>query len=77
MPATLAFKGRRPSVANREVTKLIGKIHGVEKSRNPLSAPTLSLNRIAIRDASGKLLALVSPQNRDVFIADLQARLPR
>ncbi|MDR2462587.1 MAG: PH domain-containing protein [Verrucomicrobiales bacterium] len=52
------------------------KIHNAEKTHNPLSAPALSINRVAIRGANGKLLTLISPKDRDAFIADLKSRLP-
>ena len=55
----------------------LNKIHDAEKSYNPLSSPALSLKRIAIRGANGKLFALISPKDRDVFIADLKSRLLR
>ena len=51
------------------------KIHNAEKSCNPLSSPALSLKRVKIIDANGKLLILISPKDRDTFIADLKSRL--
>ena len=45
----------------------------VHPSRNPLSAPALSLRRVKIELDKG--FALVSPKNRDEFIVQLKRRI--
>ncbi len=48
------------------------EITEIKKSRCPLSAPALSLNRIMIHSSSGR--ALISPEDRDAFIEELAER---
>lgn len=47
------------------------QIKDVERSSSPLSAPALSLKRVKISMVNGDF-RLVSPQDRDQFIAELQ-----
>jgi hypothetical protein len=49
------------------------EIKGAEKSGSLWSAPALSLRRVKITLASGS--RIISPKDRDGFIADLHARL--
>lgn len=51
------------------------EIRKIEKSSNPLSSPALSLRRVKITREKGFLL--VSPADRDQFIQDLAARMPK
>ena len=44
----------------------------IQLSRNPLSAPALSLKRISIRSDTG--LTLISPIRREEFITELESR---
>lgn len=53
----------------------LSDIRSVEPSRSLQSAPALSLDRLAIRHGAGGLL-LVSPKDRDGFLAALKARRP-
>lgn len=53
----------------------IEDITHVEPTRSPLSSPALSLDRLRIEYARGKRL-LVSPENRDGFLRELEARRP-
>ncbi len=53
-------------------TILYADIADVTKSRNPLSAPAFSLKRVKIQ--LKKKYVLISPKNRDAFIADLNSR---
>jgi len=48
------------------------RIRGVEASRNPLSAPALSLQRVKVRLDHG--FVLVSPRERERFITELRRR---
>jgi membrane protein YdbS with pleckstrin-like domain len=50
-------------------------IESVEPTRNPLSAPALSLDRLAIRYSGGQL-ALISPKDKAAFIQKLSVRIP-
>lgn len=47
----------------------------ITPSRNPLSAPAWSLDRLRIDHDGGFLL--ISPRERDAFVAALRARAPR
>lgn len=58
-----------------EETLPLPRIRAVAKSSNPLSAPALSLQRIKLTLDDG--YRLISPRERDVFMADLEARLRR
>ncbi|MSU52968.1 MAG: hypothetical protein CK538_05240 [Opitutia bacterium] len=51
----------------------LAKIRKIELSWSPLSAPALSLRRAKITLEDGT--RLVSPREREAFIADLEARL--
>lgn len=51
-------------------------IDEVKRSRNPLSAPACSLDRLHIQYRGSVLGTLVSPQEREAFLQDLQARAP-
>lgn len=51
-----------------------GDIRGVTPSRNPLSAPAWSLDRLRIDRPKG--YALISPRDRPGFLAALAARTP-
>lgn len=53
----------------------LAEITGAELSGNVLSAPALSLRRVKIDHAGG--FALVSPRNREAFIAELLAAVKR
>ena len=53
---------------------LYSQITAVKKSRNPLSAPALSLERVEITMNKG--FKLVSPKNREQFIEELLSKLP-
>ena len=52
----------------------LDSIESVRPSRNPLSSPALSLDRLEVRYGAGKWL-LISPRERDRFLADLAARV--
>ena len=54
----------------------LDSIESVRPSRNPLSSPALSLDRLEVRYGAGKWL-LISPRDRERFLADLAARSPR
>lgn len=49
------------------------KIRGAEKSNSTWSAPALSLQRVKVTLEDGS--RVISPKDRDGFIADLDARL--
>lgn len=49
------------------------KVRAAEKSSSPWSAPALSLRRVKVTLDDG--WRVISPQDRDGFIADLEARL--
>jgi hypothetical protein len=51
----------------------LSKIRSVEASNSAWSAPALSLRRVKINLDDG--FRLISPKERDLFIADLHARL--
>jgi hypothetical protein len=53
----------------------IDGIESVRPSRNPLSSPALSLDRLAIR-RGGKLAMLVSPADKAAFLRALAAASP-
>jgi hypothetical protein len=54
-------------------------IVSVAPTRNPISSPALSLDRLAIRyEVNGKSRQLlISPQEREAFLQDLQAIAPQ
>lgn len=49
-------------------------IQEVHPTRNPLSSPALSLDRLGIRHAGGYLM--ISPEDKRAFLDDLVARTP-
>lgn len=51
----------------------IADITGVTPTRNPLSSPALSLDRLRI-EVRGARPVMISPADRSGFIADLEAR---
>ncbi|MDZ4701879.1 MAG: PH domain-containing protein [Rhodothermales bacterium] len=51
-------------------------IEEIYPSRNPLSSPALSLDRIAIRSRGSRLPLLISPADREEFLVDLARRSP-
>ncbi len=51
-------------------------IEEIYPSRNPLSSPALSLDRIAIQSKGGRLPLLISPADREEFLQDLARRSP-
>ena len=51
----------------------IADIVAITPTRNPLSAPALSLDRLRIDVRRGGYI-LISPAERDAFLADLEAR---
>lgn len=50
------------------------RITGAEPSRNPLSSPALSLDRLKISYSGGFGYTLISPVNKDGFMRDLNDR---
>ncbi len=50
-------------------------IRAVRRTRNPLSSPALSLDRLHV-DAGSRLGPNISPRDREAFIAALAARAP-
>jgi hypothetical protein len=53
-----------PEVNLREVTSVV-------YTRNPISSPALSLNRLAIYKGNS-LLIIISPENREAFIDEMK-----
>lgn len=56
----------------------LSRITGVTATRNPLSAPALSLDRLRIEligDDRTLPYRLISPKDRDKFVADLKSRV--
>lgn len=49
-------------------------ITGVTPTRNPLSSPALSLDRLRIEYAGGRKAILISPRDQQGFIRDLESR---
>jgi hypothetical protein len=49
----------------------LASVGSVVSTRNPLSGPALSLDRLAIRGADGRTLLLVSPRDRAGFLREL------
>lgn len=52
----------------------LSNIQQVRPTRNPLSSPALSLDRLEIRHARGSLM--ISPEDKRAFLEDLVARTP-
>lgn len=61
-------------LVNQDIS--VEDIKSVTKTFNPLSAPALSINRLEIKYGSGFNYTLISPKNRQQFIADLLAINP-
>jgi hypothetical protein len=57
-------------------TMPLASVTSLRPTRNPLSAPALSLDRIEILSGSGSRL-LVSPKDRDAFVRAVVSRAPR
>lgn len=53
----------------------LAAITAVRRTRNPLSSPALSLDRLEVRYGPGRVL-LISPLDREGFLAVLRARCP-
>lgn len=53
----------------------LDSIRSVRPSRNPLSSPALSMDRLEIAYGRNKYV-LISPLDRDEFLRQLEARLP-
>ncbi len=79
---TWAYRGTRYLVTDREVIARSGpfrwriEIAGIESirpSRNPLSSPAMSLDRLEIRYGGGRRL-LISPEDRKGFLEAVVAR---
>jgi hypothetical protein len=78
----LTFKSTRYLVGDQELIVrsgpfrwriVIDGIESIRPSRNPLSSPALSLDRLEITYGGGRRL-LISPQDRDGFLAAVVAR---
>ena len=54
----------------------LSSIEAVRPTRNPLSSPALSLDRLELRYAGGRTL-MISPAERERFLADLGSRAPQ
>jgi hypothetical protein len=50
-------------------------IQAITPTRNPLSSPALSLDRLRL-DVAGKRSIMVSPRDKQRFIAELRKRMP-
>ena len=55
---------------------LYSEIRSIRPTRNPLSSPALSLRRIEIKYGPAKVV-LISPVNREAFLADMRIRAPQ
>lgn len=54
----------------------LGAIDSVSASRNPLSSPACSLDRLLIKWDEGRRRILISPFGKDDFLRDLARRCP-
>lgn len=54
----------------------LAAIREVRPTRNPLSSPALSLDRLEIAYRGSRLGIMISPEPRGVFLQDLAARTP-
>lgn len=54
----------------------LAAIEGVVPTRNPLSAPACSLDRLAVRHSGRRLGLLISPADREDFLRELRLRCP-
>jgi membrane protein YdbS with pleckstrin-like domain len=52
-------------------------IHSVDPSRNPLSSPACSLDRLLIRWGGRRKRILISPQRKPDFLRELNQRCPQ
>lgn len=52
------------------------EIQEVRPTRNPISSPALSLDRLRIRYEGSRFGILLSPVDRERFLAELEARVP-
>lgn len=55
----------------------LDSIDEVRPSKNPLSAPAPSLDRLAVRYRNGRRLLLISPADKAAFLRALVARAPQ
>ncbi len=55
----------------------LGEITEAYPTRNPLSSPAWSLDRIQIRYSSSRFGALISPDNKIRFLAELESLAPQ
>lgn len=53
----------------------VAEIRTISKTSNPLSSPALSLDRLRIE--YGKRSIMISPEDRDAFIEDIESRISR
>ena len=51
----------------------VNEIHRIVATKNPLSSPALSLDRLRIEYGNGKRI-MISPEDRDGFLSDLRSR---
>ena len=54
----------------------LDSIEEVVPTRNPLSSPACSLDRLLIRYGGARMGIMISPQNKAAFLRDLVARVP-
>lgn len=50
----------------------VASITGITPTRNPLSSPALSLDRLRIEYGPRKAI-MISPRNKDIFLKDIEA----
>jgi len=62
---------------SRETRIPLGDILEVFPTRNPLSAPACSLDRLRIKFKGSRFGALISPKDKMAFMHDLLARCPQ
>jgi hypothetical protein len=62
---------------SREYPILLRHIYEVFPTRNPLSAPACSLDRLRIRFKGSRFGALISPKDKGEFLRDLLWRCPQ
>jgi membrane protein YdbS with pleckstrin-like domain len=53
----------------------LAEIRGVQPTRNPLSSPALSLDRLRITYGPGRFI-MISPENKEGFLRELAKRCP-
>ena len=53
----------------------LDSIEEVVPTRNPLSSPALSLDRLRIRYSGSRMGIMISPENKAIFMQDLAARV--